>query len=63
MTCLQRPESEVIKCVNKFSADFGGQLVQLEHLQASLDHVSHRLVSYFIERTKLFSTLSLKRIE
>lgn len=38
----KRPESEVIKCVNKFSADFGGQLVQLEHLQASLDHVSHR---------------------
>ncbi|KAI5077717.1 hypothetical protein GOP47_0007541 [Adiantum capillus-veneris] len=38
----KRPESEVIRCVNKFSADFGGQLVQLERLQASLDHVSHR---------------------
>ncbi|MCO5591357.1 hypothetical protein L7F22_045339 [Adiantum nelumboides] len=37
-----RPESEVIRCVNKFSADFGGQLVQLERLQTSLDHVSHR---------------------
>lgn len=38
----KRPESEVVRCVNKFSADFGGQLVQLERLQASLDHVSHR---------------------
>lgn len=38
----KKPESEVIRCVNKFSADFGGQLVQLERLQASLDHVSHR---------------------
>eukprot|EP00250_Pteridium_aquilinum_P017677 c23734_g1_i2 orf=409-3576(+) len=38
----KRPESEVIRCVNKYSADFGGQLVQLERLQASLDHVPHR---------------------
>ncbi|KAH7286299.1 hypothetical protein KP509_33G068100 [Ceratopteris richardii] len=38
----KRPESEVVRCVNKFSADFGGQLVQLQCIEVSLDHVPHR---------------------
>lgn len=38
----KRPDSEVIRSVNKFMADFGGQLVQLERVQPSLDHVPHR---------------------
>lgn len=37
----KRPASEMIWVVNKFKADFGGQ-VSLERVQPSLDHVSHR---------------------
>lgn len=38
----KRPTAEMIRVVNKFKADFGGQLVYLERVQPSSDHVSHR---------------------
>ncbi|KZV25731.1 hypothetical protein F511_04792 [Dorcoceras hygrometricum] len=38
----KRPAAEVVRAVNKFKADFGGQLVSLEHVQPSSDHVLHR---------------------
>lgn len=38
----KRPVSELVRAVNKFKVDFGGQVVSLERVQPSLDHVSHR---------------------
>ncbi|KAG6630904.1 hypothetical protein CIPAW_13G053400 [Carya illinoinensis] len=38
----KRPAAELVRAVNKFKADFGGQLVSLERVQPSLDHVPHR---------------------
>ncbi|KAF7825870.1 lipase class 3 family protein [Senna tora] len=38
----KRPANEMIRAVNKFKADFGGQLVSLERVQPSSDHVPHR---------------------
>ncbi|XP_043709847.1 uncharacterized protein LOC122658795 [Telopea speciosissima] len=38
----KRPASEIVRVVNKFKADFGGQVVSLERVQPSLDHVPHR---------------------
>ncbi|KAL3850451.1 hypothetical protein ACJIZ3_012333 [Penstemon smallii] len=38
----KRPAAEMIRAVNKFKADFGGQLVSLERIQPSSDHVPHR---------------------
>ncbi|XP_031744319.1 uncharacterized protein LOC101213787 isoform X2 [Cucumis sativus] len=39
---IQRPASELVRAVNKFKADFGGQVVSLERVQPSSDHVPHR---------------------
>ncbi|PKA66130.1 hypothetical protein AXF42_Ash018420 [Apostasia shenzhenica] len=38
----KRPAADMIRAINKFKGDFGGQLVSLEHVQPSLDHVLHR---------------------
>ncbi|GAB2282419.1 hypothetical protein Dimus_016963 [Dionaea muscipula] len=38
----KRPASELIRAVNRFKADFGGQVVSIERVQPSLDHVAHR---------------------
>ncbi|KAA8550557.1 hypothetical protein F0562_002241 [Nyssa sinensis] len=38
----KRPAAEVVRAVNKFKADFGGQVVSLERVQPSSDHVPHR---------------------
>ncbi|XP_072952480.1 uncharacterized protein [Typha angustifolia] len=38
----KRPASEMIRYINKFKSDFGGQIVSLERVQPSLDHVPHR---------------------
>ncbi|XP_061370914.1 uncharacterized protein LOC133313542 isoform X2 [Gastrolobium bilobum] len=38
----KRPAAELIRAVNKFKADFGGQVVALERVQPSSDHVPHR---------------------
>lgn len=38
----QRPATELVRAVNKFKADFGGQVVSLERVQPSSDHVPHR---------------------
>ncbi|XP_014492124.1 uncharacterized protein LOC106754600 isoform X1 [Vigna radiata var. radiata] len=38
----KRPAGEMIRAVNKFKADFGGQVVALERVQPSSDHVPHR---------------------
>jgi hypothetical protein len=40
----QRPATEMIRAVNKFKSDFGGQIVALERVQPSSDHVPHRFV-------------------
>ncbi|XP_045787804.1 uncharacterized protein LOC123883122 isoform X2 [Trifolium pratense] len=38
----KRPATEMIRAVNKFKSDFGGQIVALERVQPSSDHVPHR---------------------
>lgn len=38
----KRPADEMVRAVNKFKADFGGQIVALERVQPSADHVPHR---------------------
>ncbi|GAA0144333.1 hypothetical protein LIER_04812 [Lithospermum erythrorhizon] len=38
----KRPSGEMIRAVNQFKADFGGQIVSLERVQPSGDHVPHR---------------------
>lgn len=38
----KRPAAEMVRAVNKFKADFGGQVVSLERVQPSSDHVPHR---------------------
>ncbi|OIT32856.1 hypothetical protein A4A49_26164 [Nicotiana attenuata] len=38
----QRPAAEMARAVNKFKADFGGEVVSLERVQPSSDHVPHR---------------------
>ncbi|KAL6899901.1 hypothetical protein ACP4OV_006559 [Aristida adscensionis] len=38
----QRPVSEMMRYINKFKSDFGGNIVSLERVQPSLDHVPHR---------------------
>ncbi|VVA96811.1 unnamed protein product [Arabis nemorensis] len=38
----KRPASEMVRAVNKFKADFGGQFISLERVQPSSDHVPHR---------------------
>ncbi|KAK6122213.1 hypothetical protein DH2020_044041 [Rehmannia glutinosa] len=38
----KRPAVEMVRAVNKFKADFGGQIVSLERVQPSSDHVPHR---------------------
>ncbi|KAM6564817.1 hypothetical protein CsatB_024815 [Cannabis sativa] len=38
----KRPSTELVRAVNKFKADFGGQVVSLERVQPSSDHVPHR---------------------
>lgn len=38
----KRPAAEMLRAVNKFKADFGGQVISLERVQPSSDHVPHR---------------------
>jgi hypothetical protein len=38
----QRPVSEMMRYINKFKSDFGGNIISLERVQPSLDHVPHR---------------------
>ncbi|KAL5798653.1 hypothetical protein ACOSQ2_003473 [Xanthoceras sorbifolium] len=38
----KRPATDMVRAVNKFKADFGGQIVSLERVQPSSDHVPHR---------------------
>ncbi|KAK8955371.1 hypothetical protein KSP40_PGU000558 [Platanthera guangdongensis] len=38
----KRPEAELIRSINKFKDDFGGQLISLERMQHSLDREPHR---------------------
>lgn len=38
----KRPDAELVQAVNKFKADFDGQVVSLERIQPSSDHVPHR---------------------
>jgi hypothetical protein len=37
----------MLKYINKFKSDFGGQVVSIERVQPSLDHVHHRSVTSF----------------
>lgn len=34
----------MVRAVNKFKADFGGEVVSLERVQPSSDHVPHRFL-------------------
>ncbi|GER54569.1 lipase class 3 family protein [Striga asiatica] len=47
----KRPVAEMIRAVNKFKADFGGQVVSLERVQPSSDHVPH---SYAVDILEFF---------
>ncbi|KAD3068467.1 hypothetical protein E3N88_36347 [Mikania micrantha] len=38
----KRPDAELVQAVNKYKADFDGQVVSLERIQPSSDHVPHR---------------------
>ncbi|KAJ8479200.1 hypothetical protein OPV22_022927 [Ensete ventricosum] len=38
----KRPTTDMIWYINKFKSDFGGQIVSLERVQPSLEHVPHR---------------------
>ncbi|KNA16945.1 hypothetical protein SOVF_084220 [Spinacia oleracea] len=38
----KKPATELIRTVNKYKADFGGEVICLERVQPSLDHVPHR---------------------
>ncbi|KAJ7539421.1 hypothetical protein O6H91_11G091900 [Diphasiastrum complanatum] len=38
----KKPESELLRAVNNFKADFGGRLIPMERIQPSLEHVPHR---------------------
>ncbi|KAL4571874.1 hypothetical protein LXL04_018641 [Taraxacum kok-saghyz] len=38
----KRPDAELVQAVNKFKADFDCQVVSLERIQPSSDHVPHR---------------------
>nr|GMD69155.1 lipase class 3 family protein [Ipomoea batatas] len=38
----KKPASEVIRAVNKFKADFGENVISIERVQPSSDHVPHR---------------------
>ncbi|CAK9140878.1 unnamed protein product [Ilex paraguariensis] len=38
----KRPAADMLRAVNTFKADFGGQLVCLERVQLSSDHIPHR---------------------
>ncbi|CAM0945676.1 unnamed protein product [Alopecurus aequalis] len=38
----KRPVSEMMRYINKFKSDFGGNIISLERVQPSLDHVPHR---------------------
>eukprot|EP01018_Ginkgo_biloba_P024883 Gb_21829 [translate_table: standard] len=40
----KRDTSEMLRAINKFKADFGGQLVNLKQVQPCLDHVPHRYI-------------------
>ncbi|XP_042435726.1 uncharacterized protein LOC122021645 isoform X2 [Zingiber officinale] len=39
---LRSPASDMLWYINKFKSDFGGQVVSLERVQSSLNHVPHR---------------------
>lgn len=38
----KRPDTELLRSVNKFKADFGSQIVSIDRVQPSSDHVPHR---------------------
>lgn len=59
----KRPDSEVIRAVNKFKADFGGQLVGVNYIQASLDHVPHRYLLAEAGNTLFVSFIGTKQLQ
>ncbi|XP_057964023.1 uncharacterized protein LOC131155113 [Malania oleifera] len=56
----KRPASEVVRAVNKFKADFGGQVVSLERVQPSADHVPHRYLLAEADDTLFASFIGTK---
>jgi hypothetical protein len=57
----KKPESEVLRAVNKFKADFGGQLVPVDCIQTSLEHVTHRYVLAEAGNTLFVSFIGTKQ--
>ena len=59
----KRPESEVARAVNKFKEDFGGQLVGVSTVQASLEHVPHRYLLAEAGNTLFVSFIGTKQLQ
>ncbi|KAG0584295.1 hypothetical protein KC19_3G200400 [Ceratodon purpureus] len=59
----KRPESEVIRAVNKFKEDFGGQLVGVNCIQTSLEHVPHRYLLAEAGNTLFVSFIGTKHLQ
>jgi pimeloyl-ACP methyl ester carboxylesterase len=59
----KRPDSEVLRAVNKFKADFGGHLVSVNLVQASLDHVPHRYLLAEAGNTLFVSFIGTKQLQ
>ncbi|CAK7349423.1 unnamed protein product [Dovyalis caffra] len=57
----KRPATEVVRAVNKFKTDFGGQIVALERVQPSSDHVPHRYLLAEADDTLFASFIGTKQ--
>lgn len=52
----------MVRAVNKFKADFGGQIVSLERVQPSSDHVPHRLFDNLFDGLLNFVFVSFRSL-
>ncbi|KAK9944653.1 hypothetical protein M0R45_010213 [Rubus argutus] len=59
----KRPASELVRAVNKFKADFGGQIVSLDRVQPSSDHVPHRYLLAEAGDTLFASFIGTKQVQ
>jgi hypothetical protein len=57
------PESEAVRHLNKFKEDFGGQLVGVNCIQASLEHVPHRYLLAEAGNTLFVSFIGTKQLQ
>lgn len=57
----KRPSSEMLKYINKFKSDFGDQVVSLQRVQPSLDHVPHQSVTFLFPSLSQLTIFALPR--